>query len=238
MSLIVEGEELLAEEADIDVSQESVQENNLLAEEADRLMGQYFRGYAQAMFNMSLAEETLEAISHFGPRGLTAVVGSTQKSTHACTYYPTIRYHTSDRLDPVNCQNLLVRICGPYVKNLDIFSETERLSDPEEFADIFPNIQPLFEYLNEQQEVAHNLLVVMGMEPELRDIPAVALLENVEPYLEQPVYTNSLQNYVRANCIPSLADMVAVAEQYRVTKIARVLEDMDRVVDHIMELSS
>ena len=72
----------------------------------------------------------------------------------------------------------------------------------------------------------HPYMVVMAMQPHLRDVPALAVKENFKPFQTDKYDDNPFTKISLAT--PSLQDILQVANKYNVSEINEVLKDLNR----------
>ena len=98
---------------------------------------------------------------------------------------------------------------------------------------LFPEMNVLTSINTRITDMGFPYMVVMGMKPELRDLPALAISEKDT--------SNIFAVYLKANkpkdkiidiCTPTLAELLAVADKYDARQhLGEVLKDMKRVSD-------
>ncbi len=192
-----------------------------MREEADKLIGKFLADNVQNIFSKDKISEGLEkALVSFAPRGLFC----------SPTSNPNNQVYRPVQIDSVEEARYFLRtLVGEFAEKLDIYDD-EYAGSENFYLDYVTDYDKLKGILSGYKTTAHAYSVVLGMKPQLRDLPAIALGRN--PPSQSMFYTRSeeAKASLRSICIPSTKDMLLVAKEYNFTQVGDVFQEMKEVV--------
>lgn len=208
-----------------------------LTQAADKLLADYFTQYANDIFDENFSTSAREALAQFAPRGL-IISPRVRINCGIDTKFP-IRYALPANLNPEDSRRFLMQTQGEYIKEMDLYQDESILTNPSELEKYVPELSQLKGITNRGYEVTYPVyLLALGMKPELRNLPVLAIHKKItdsptlmdEPWkIHENGRFDSIRTFFDEGCIPSLAEIVAVAKQYQVKELKPILTEMNRV---------
>ncbi len=195
-----------------------------LQRDADKLIREYLETNAASI--MGISDPAVKKVfGYFSARGIVVSPGRNQN-----TNYNYLQYSFPETLALEDARDFFKSFVGDYVQELDIYRDSQLLTNPSTLAEFVPELGSLLKRIaSAQMTQAYPYTLVMGMKPEVRALPTVALgkREQVVPFLVD--HTLDEVPLLRTHCIPTFQEMVKVAEEYKSKDLKPVLEALKEV---------
>ncbi len=231
MAILLDGEMLQAEAGGSQL--EERQEEPLLTvgtleEDADRCMKEYFLKNGRKFFldGSDWTDDDLlpQQLTEFFPRGMVMFPSSGEGNDLSCSLCEVL---------PVDgVRKVLVDIAGNYAKQLDFYENEEILKDAPQVISLVPEFEEFAASVNCNIGKCFKYMFVLGMKPELRSIPAIALGRRIDTgtIFEIPQYYPDQERVkVETLCRPTFSEITAVARDYAVPDVEKTLIELDKV---------
>ncbi len=195
-----------------------------LCKDADQCISDYFMMHSDEVLSGEISDKAKELLAYLAPRAITS---SPSHNSNA------IQYELSSSIPADSARNFLEKFAGEYVKETDIYKDEELVTNPEMLAAYIPVMGELNKCLTVQHYRGYQYMIVMAMQPELRDLAALALHQRLKGSNQTTVFSiggSDTGLWLNETCIPRFPEMVAVMQKYKVKEIKPTIEELNRAI--------
>ncbi len=191
----------------------------------------YFRNAASLLFKTSkphLTTDALQALVYLAPADLT--ITPSRRGSSPNDY--ALKYILPKSYELDKARQMLRHFIGEGIENTDIYQNEERITRVSSLSDIIVGIREMKTLLAKGDNIVHQQTVVMGMEPELRALPALALAQRDLPLKKTyfPAGHPDRRKKLKEICTPKLKEIIAVAGDYGIEEILPIWDNLTDVV--------
>jgi hypothetical protein len=199
--------------------------NTTMQEDANKIITEFFaENYSKIFHRQDTHGNTLTpTLSQDEATMLGSFVATATIITPTIHNSRYLEYGLADTISQLSMENFLVSSMGEYVRELDLFSDNDLMTNPAMIAQYLPEVETVLEIFKHQYGLVSVYSLALSMEPAIRPLAILAIGEQNYEHI------NSYNDNWISELTPDTKSLVTVMQQYKQKAIKPVLDEIKRV---------